>query len=89
MQGAIALTVFRDQKAVGALVAALDDPGRLVRRHAALALFAAHGLPDDSDSVKPASEHMLYRVMAEDAARREGAKRDILAAIAERKIVSE
>jgi hypothetical protein len=41
-------------------------------------LLALHGFPDDSED----SQHMMYRVMSEDAERHEGDKRDILAAIA-------
>ena len=37
-----------------------------------------HGLPDDSKD----PQHMMYRVMSDDAERHEGGKRDILAAIA-------
>jgi hypothetical protein len=39
-------------------------------------------------SRSPAAEHMIYRVMSDDAARRESGKRDVLAAIAGRKIVA-
>jgi hypothetical protein len=55
----------------------LDREG-LVRHHAARGLLALHGLPDDSED----PQHMMYRVMSDDADRREGGKRDILAAIA-------
>ena len=75
-----ALYDVRDATAVRALTAALDDPEPLVRYHAARALLAGHGLPADSDD----REHMLYRVMSNDAARHEGGKRDILTAIAGR-----
>jgi hypothetical protein len=89
MQGALALAVVRDPAVVSVLVAALDDPARLVRHHAARALLAAHGVADGSDTLEPVSEHMRYRVMAGDAARRESGKRDILAAIAGKAIVQE
>jgi HEAT repeat protein len=79
---AIALHDVRDPAAAPALVRALEDPDALVRHHAARALLALHGLPDQSDD----SQHMMYRVMSEDRARREGGKRDLLAAIAGRPI---
>ena len=66
-----------DQAAAQALVKALDDDDSLVRYHAARALLALIGLaaePNDSD-------HMMYRLMADDSARRESGKRDVLAAI--------
>jgi hypothetical protein len=72
-----------DPAAVPALIAALDDPESLVRYHAARALLAGHGLPADSND----REHMLYRVMSDDTARRDGGKRDILAAIAGRALL--
>jgi HEAT repeat protein len=77
-----ALHDFRDPAAVSALVNALDDPEGLVRRHAARGLLALHGLSDESND----AQHMMYRVMSTDAERREGGKRDILAAIAGRPI---
>jgi len=64
---------------VRALVKTLDDPEGLVRHHAARGLLA---LPDKSTD----PQHMMYRVMSNDAERREGGKRDILAAIAGRPI---
>jgi hypothetical protein len=79
-----ALHDVRDATAVPALVAALDDAEPLVRHHAARALLALHGLPDTSSN----TQHMMYRVMAEDAARHEGGRRDILAAIEGRDIVA-
>ena len=66
-----------DPVAVAALVTALDDAEPLVRYHAARGLLLIHGLPVDTGD--PA--HMMYRVMSRDAARRDGGKRDILAAI--------
>jgi len=77
-----ALYDFRDPAAVRALVKTLDDPEGLVRHHAARGLLALHGLPDKSTD----PPHMMYRVMSNDAERREGGKRDILAAIAGRPI---
>jgi hypothetical protein len=66
-----------DPVAVHALIKALDDTEPLVRYHAARGLLLIHGLPVDTRD--PA--HMVYRVMSKDAARREGGKQDILAAI--------
>jgi hypothetical protein len=86
MDAAIALAVFRDPAAVRALVAALDDHAKLVRYHAARSLLTIHGLQDEAGIMKGGAEHMMVRVMAEDAARRAGAKRDILAAIMGRPI---
>jgi hypothetical protein len=82
MTAAIALHDFGDPTAVGALVKALDDPEALVRHHAARGLLALHGLPDDSAD----PQHMMYRVMSTATERRDGGKRDILAAIAGRPI---
>jgi HEAT repeats len=79
-EAALALFDIRDSAALPALIAALDDDESLVRHHAARALLATHGLPADSDD----SGHMIYRVMSKDAARREGGKRDVLAAIGAR-----
>jgi hypothetical protein len=62
---------------VQALSKALDDTEPLVRYHAARGLLLIHGLPVDTRD--PA--HMMYRVMSKDAARRNGGKQDILAAI--------
>jgi HEAT repeat protein len=67
-----------DPAAVPALIAALDDSEPLVRHHAGRRLLEMHGL--STESRDPA--HMRYRVMSKDAARREGGKRDVLAAIA-------
>lgn len=86
MNAALALSVFRHPEAAGPLVKALDDPADLVRHHAARALLVLHGLLDENGLEQPDSEHMMYRVMADDPARRAGGKRDILAAIAGRPI---
>ena len=85
MDAAIALHDVRDGVAVRALIAALDDDEPLLRHHAARGLLALHGLPATSEE----TEHMMYRVMSKDVARREGGKRDVLAAIAGRAIVVE
>jgi HEAT repeat protein len=82
LTAAEALYHFRDPVAVGTLAKALGDPERLVRRHAARGLLALCGLPDDSED----PQHMMYRVMSDDADRREGGRREILAAIARRPI---
>jgi hypothetical protein len=78
-----ALHDFRDPAVARALQKALDDPDKLVRHHAARALLAFRGLPDQSSD----PQHVMFRVMSEDAARREAGKREILAAIAGRPIV--
>jgi hypothetical protein len=86
-----ALRDFRDPAAVRALVKALDDSDALVRSHSAKALLVIHGLPAefmDWEHMTVDREHMTIRVMSEDAARREGGKRDILAAIAGRPIAA-
>jgi len=59
-----------------ALVEALDDRDALVRHHAARALLMIHGLDFDARAIN----HMVYRVMAEDPERREGGRRDVIAA---------
>jgi HEAT repeat protein len=79
---AMALHDVRDPAAARALATALDDPEGLVRYHAARGLLWLHGLPDQSDD----PQHIMYRVMSDDRARREGGKRDLLAAIAGRPI---
>ena len=80
MEAAIALRDVCDPAAVKPLIRALDDAEPLVRHHAAHALLAIHGAPADSRD----PQHMIYRVMADDTARRESGKRDILAAISGR-----
>ena len=77
-EAAEALYDVRDPAAVQALVEALDDPEPLVRYHAARGLLAISGLSAESKD----PQHMLYRLMADEASRREGGKRDILAAVA-------
>lgn len=86
LDAAMALAVFRDPLAVSALVRALDDRHSLVRHHAVRALLIIHGLLDEAGPIQHGPEHMMYRVMSDDLARREGAKRELLAAIAERPI---
>jgi len=66
-----------DAVAVQALIKALDDSEPLVRYHAARGLLLIHGLHADSRD----TAYMMFRVMSKDTARREGGKRDILAAI--------
>jgi HEAT repeat protein len=82
MHAAIALRDVHDPAVGPPLIAALDDPEALVRYHAGYAILAVHGVP--IDALKP--PEMLYRVMADDPARRAGGKRDLLAAIAGREI---
>ena len=84
LHAAEALSEVPDQAAVDALVKALDDAESLVRHHAGKSLLKLHGLPADAEG----REHMLYRVMAEEAGRRDGGKHDILAAIAGRPIAA-
>jgi hypothetical protein len=86
MNAAFALCVFRHPDAVQPLMQALDDPEALVRHHAARALLVIHGLMDEKGLGPPDNEHMLYRVMADEPARRGGGKRDVLAAIKGRPI---
>ena len=86
MQAALALASFADPAAVTVLIAALDDADRLVRHHAARTLLKLHGI--DADVVTSDSEHMMYRVMASDAARRDSGKRDVLNAIEGKRIVA-
>jgi hypothetical protein len=70
--------------AVQALIDALDDAEPLVRHAAARGLLTLYDLPAD-----PADPHSLaIRVMSTDAARRDTAKREILAAIAGRTAVA-
>jgi hypothetical protein len=66
-----------DPAIVPALIGALDDAEPLVRHHAARRLLEMHGLP--TESWDPA--HMMFLIMSDDTARREGGKQDILAAI--------
>jgi hypothetical protein len=77
-EAAEALYDVRDPAAVQALVEALDDPEPLVRYHAARGLLAISGLSADSKD----PQHMLYRLVADEASRREGGKREVLAAVA-------
>ena len=86
MNAAEALYDVRDPAAVHALITALDDPEGLVRHHAARGLLAIHGLADEAVVMKHGPEHMMFRVMSNDPARREGGKRDILAIIVGRPI---
>jgi len=79
-EAAEALCVMRTPEAVAALTKALDDADGLVRFSAARGLLALHGLSYDMAD----TQSMVYRVMADDAARRAGGKRDVLAAIAGR-----
>jgi HEAT repeat protein len=83
LDAAMALSVFRDPAAVRALVERLDDPESLIRHHAARALLVLHGLVDEAEVIQQ-PQHMIFRVMSDDAARRETAKGEILAAVSAR-----
>src|ERR1700722_20263851 len=71
-----------DPVVVPALIGAIDDSEPLVRHHAARRLLGMQGLSAESQVPAP----MMYRIMANDTARRDGGKLDILAAIAGRPI---
>jgi hypothetical protein len=77
MTAAVALRDVCDPAAVQALINALDDADSLVRYHAAHGLHIIYGLPAESSD----PEHMMYQLMSENTARREGGKRDVLAVI--------
>ena len=79
-----ALCDIRDPAAVTALRETLDDSEPLVRYHAGRGLLIIHGVIPEAALPPVGSDHMLYRVMSKDPARREGGKQDILAAIAGR-----
>jgi HEAT repeat protein len=79
-----ALCDIRDPAAVTALRETLDAPEPLVRYHAGRGLLIIHGVMPAAALPPVGSDHMLYRVMSKDPARREGGKQDILAAIAAR-----
>jgi HEAT repeat protein len=79
-----ALCDIRDPAAVTALRETLDAPEPLVRYHAGRGLLIIHGVMPEAALPPVGSDHMLYRVMSKDPARREGGKQDILAAIAGR-----
>jgi HEAT repeats len=74
-----------DPAAVQPLIRALDDDDSLVRYHAARGLLVIHGLPAEPDGM----ESMVYRIMSNKIARREGEQRDILAAIDGRSICAQ
>ena len=71
-----------DPVIVPALIGAIDDTEPLVRHHAARRLLEMHGLPTESWD----PTHMMFRVMSDDTARREGGRQDILAVIDRRPI---
>ncbi len=83
-EAADALGVMHTPEAAAALIKALDDEEALVRFSAARSLLMLYGISYDLKDL----QSMVYRVMADDAARREGGKRDVLAAIAGRAIVT-
>jgi HEAT repeats len=84
-EAAEALRVMHTPEAVAALTKALDDADALVRFSAARGLLAIYGLSYDPADI----QSMVYRVMADDAARRDGGKRDVLLAIAGRAMAEE
>jgi len=84
MEAAMALKKIHDPAAVSPLMRALDDTDALVRHHAAGALLAIHGLPSFSQDWTP--QHMVFRIMRDDAAMHAAAKQEIFAAIAGRPI---
>jgi HEAT repeat protein len=83
-EAADALSGVRDPASVDALIKALDDDEPLVRFSAARALLATYGLPPEPITDPQA---LIYRVMSDDAARHAAAKREILAAIAGRRLL--
>ncbi len=83
-EAAEVLGVMHTPEAVAELTKALDDDEPLVRFSAARGLLAIYGLPYDPNDI----QSMVYRVMADDAARRAGGKRDVLAAIAGRSMAA-
>jgi len=76
MDAGMALSEMPLPEVEDALIEALDDRDALVRHHAARALLTIHGLDFDARAIN----HMVYRVMAEDPERREGGRRDVIAA---------
>jgi hypothetical protein len=78
-----ALYGVNEPLAVQALTLELDDTEPLVRYAAARGLLALYGLP--SQSFDP--QHMMVRVMSNEAARHDSGKHDILNAIAGRTAV--
>ena len=84
-EAAEALGVMHTPEAVTALTKAIDDEDALVRFSAGRGLLAIYGLSYDPVDI----QSMVYRVMADAAARRDGGKRDVLAAIAGRAMAVE
>jgi HEAT repeat protein len=81
-EAADALSGVGDPASVDALIKALDDDEPLVRFSAARALLATYGLPPEPMT----PQAVCIRVMSDDAAKRAAAKREILAAIAGRRL---
>jgi hypothetical protein len=84
-EAADTLRVMHTPEAAAALTKALDDDESSVRFSAARALLALYGLSYDMKDM----QSMVYRAMSDNAARREGGKRDVLAAIAGRAMVGQ
>ena len=80
-----ALDGVGEPAAVQALTDALDDTEPLVRHAAARALLKLHRLPEEA--LDP--QAVTIRVMPKDAARRDAARREILAVIAGRTVVGQ
>ncbi len=65
MDAAIALRHFRDDKAVNALLDALDDPEGLVRYHAAQSLMTLYGQMEENTLVTALPPAVSIRIMRE------------------------
>jgi hypothetical protein len=79
-----ALCDIDDPATVKALRGALDDSEPLVRYHAGRGLLIIYGVISAGSLPSTDTGHMLYLIMSNDPARREGGKQDILAAVAGR-----
>ena len=79
-----ALCGVDDPATVTALKAALDDSESLVRHHAGRGLLIIYRVTSETALPPVDPGNMLYLIMSNDPAKREGGKRDILAAIAGR-----
>jgi hypothetical protein len=82
MEATIALRLMPEIQTADALKFALDDTERLVRHHASISLYLLHGLAQPPSD----PQHAVYLIMAESGERREGGKRDVLAAITGREM---
>ena len=66
MDAAIALREFRIEKAVNALLDALDDPEKLVRYHAAQSLMILYGQMDSHATITILPPALSIRIMREN-----------------------